>query len=63
MDTCRFHRSLARVEEHLEGLRRSLGSGNTDWISKRAREGIESARAELAKMRAEIWWPDDKLPF
>jgi hypothetical protein len=43
-------------------LRRDLYASE-EWARQRAREGIERARAELAKIRDEIYWRDEDLPF
>jgi hypothetical protein len=54
---------LKWAEEALERLQQGIGSSDIPWYRKRAREGVESARAELAKMRDDIWWRDEDLPF
>jgi hypothetical protein len=58
-----FDVQLRWAEEHLERLQHNVGSSDMPWCRKRAREGIERARAELASLRNDIYWPDDKLPF
>jgi hypothetical protein len=58
-----FEQRLKWAEEMLERLHRDVGTGDVPWYRKRAREGVERARAELAKTRDDIYWPDDKPPF
>jgi hypothetical protein len=62
MDMNKFERALRGAERQLERIQTKLGT-EEDWVRNRAREGISAARAELAKMRAAIWWSDDALPF
>ena len=58
-----FERVLRAAEEMLERLQRGVGSSEIPWYKKRAREGIERAREELARMRDDIYWRDEDLPF
>jgi hypothetical protein len=65
MDTKQFERALTGAEQLLERIHNRVGVGTDDeeWIRKRAHEGIERARAELARTRDDIWWRDEDLPF
>jgi hypothetical protein len=67
MDEKRFERELNGAQILLERIHNKIGQkvGTDDegWIRKRAREGIAAARAELAKLRDDIWWRDEDLPF
>jgi hypothetical protein len=58
-----FTLRLKWADDVLERLHCDVGAGDVPWYRKRAREGIEAARAELAKMRDDIWWRDEDLPF
>jgi hypothetical protein len=58
-----FKLQLRWADEMLERLLRGVGTKDVPWYKKRAREGIERARAELARTRDDIYWPDSSLPF
>jgi uncharacterized protein (DUF2164 family) len=62
MDTNRFERALTSAERLLEHIQDRVGTSDVPWYRQPAREGIARARAELAKMRDEIYWRDED-PF
>jgi hypothetical protein len=58
-----FDVQLRWAEQHLDRLLHYVGSDDGPWCRKRAREGIERARAELKSVRDDLWWRDEDLPF
>lgn len=58
-----FEHELRYAEKVLESLQREAESSDLSLYRNHASAGIKRAREELVKMRRNLHWHDEELPF